>query len=706
MTVGSVASFLYRPWALLVPSGPVWALPSMLDMEGHDGNACSSSCCDRSDGKTSDRENCSGSIGRPRLESIPEPAVNEGTGASGPGRPECGSDPEASGAGSNPRRRTIDIETAFSIWVSCDSNDMVYVGETATINSVVQPATTHHRVGSVTNSSLQRVVSKIFVNHLSSSSTPSLRACTRRMTSCRADADMIRAVHAFVPLMWFGALMRRPFSWRSCCLGSLARAHKDPGVTASKHRSMESAGETYARSFPVKVVDAFWSHSWYAKSWQKILLLMVLYNGPAASLVGFALAVTGAVLRSAEVLPTMVPNLDKSAQVLDRGHGHSLWASCFGLVAAGVIWVTWRSRSRVFVDKICVHQTDDTRKQKGVRAIGAIIRHSNNMYVLWDATYVRRMWCVFELAAFAYTHDELEHCLRIFPIMLGHGSLLIFLGIWVCLAVFAMVPGDEYYFWKSAVLLTGSTSVNHFQRRYQQRMNQMRIHLQEFSVSHAACFCCSVEHLDPATGKQLLCDRQLVEGCIENWFGSVDAFNHYVRNHLYHIFRRQLGWYAVPYRWLLCCFQPVVWAHLDYVANCYVAGEMHEAVLISINCLTLWLFMLPSAYAFGSWTASFLWRRRKSRARDWLVSFISGVPGSLLFFGYGTYSIHINSLASAVAGFGAWAVVACVLWHVCGRCMASCDDQSYRAKDAGQVASSDEQHDLAQGIGATDADTH
>lgn len=78
----------------------------------------------------------------------------------------------------------------------------------------------------------------------------------------------------------------------------------------------------------------------------------------------------------------------------------------------------------------------------------------------------------------------------------------------------------------------------------------------------------------------------------------------------------------------------------------------------------------------------------------------------LLFFGYGTYSIHINSLASAVAGFGAWAVVACVLWHVCGRCMASCDDQSYRAKDAGQVASSDEQHDLAQGIGATDADTH
>ena len=42
--------------------------------------------------------------------------------------------------------------------------------------------------------------------------------------------------------------------------------------------------DLYDRSFPVSVIQVFWSHSWHGSNFMKRLLLLLLYNGPAAAI--------------------------------------------------------------------------------------------------------------------------------------------------------------------------------------------------------------------------------------------------------------------------------------------------------------------------------------------------------------------------------------------------------------------------------------
>ena len=54
----------------------------------------------------------------------------------------------------------------------------------------------------------------------------------------------------------------------------------------------------------------------------------------------------------------------------------------------------------VFLDKLCIHQTDPERKKKAIQSLGAFLMQSREMVILWDRSYFQRMWCVFEVAVF------------------------------------------------------------------------------------------------------------------------------------------------------------------------------------------------------------------------------------------------------------------------------------------------------------------
>merc|ERR1740130_30394 len=53
----------------------------------------------------------------------------------------------------------------------------------------------------------------------------------------------------------------------------------------------------------------------------------------------------------------------------------------------------------VFLDKVCIHQTDLEKKQKGIDGLGGFLKRSKNVLVLWDASYFTRLWCTLEMAA-------------------------------------------------------------------------------------------------------------------------------------------------------------------------------------------------------------------------------------------------------------------------------------------------------------------
>ena len=61
--------------------------------------------------------------------------------------------------------------------------------------------------------------------------------------------------------------------------------------------------DLYEYSVPVSKIEEFWSHSWHGQKYLKALLLLLLYNGPAAMIIATLSALLMMCLHTAELLP-------------------------------------------------------------------------------------------------------------------------------------------------------------------------------------------------------------------------------------------------------------------------------------------------------------------------------------------------------------------------------------------------------------------
>ena len=52
----------------------------------------------------------------------------------------------------------------------------------------------------------------------------------------------------------------------------------------------------------------------------------------------------------------------------------------------------------VWVDKLCIHQTDPDLKAEQIASLAVFVARSQRMLILWDDTYFERLWCNLELA--------------------------------------------------------------------------------------------------------------------------------------------------------------------------------------------------------------------------------------------------------------------------------------------------------------------
>ncbi|KAF4676919.1 hypothetical protein FOL47_004398 [Perkinsus chesapeaki] len=104
-----------------------------------------------------------------------------------------------------------------------------------------------------------------------------------------------------------------------------------------------------------------------------------------------------------------------------------------GLVAAVLIA---NKDERVFLDKCCILQTDRNAKLQGISRLSDYLRASNKLVVFWSPDYLKRLWCVYELAKFLETHEmkdviiiNLEHVKCCVWMMLGEGVGIIILEV-------------------------------------------------------------------------------------------------------------------------------------------------------------------------------------------------------------------------------------------------------------------------------------
>lgn len=337
-------------------------------------------------------------------------------------------------------------------------------------------------------------------------------------------------------------------------------------------------------SFRTEVIDDFWTHSWRGSAVLKATVLLLHYNAFAAVFVSVAMVVATVALHAGGFLPA--------------AGGPVAWALAAGLLPFLLVVALWRSRKRVFLDKVCIDQSEPELTQQGVASIGASLYCSQRMVVLWDRSYATRLWCIFEMAAFAWANDRnVTDRIVVRPLIFGavFPGMMATAFLAMCLVgiLHSLDFPDDFANLANMFCAALYLPCVYLLRGFDQDMRTLVRQLKEFTVARAECSCCSSAHKDPETGAKISCDREVIHACIIAWFGCLEEFEDFVQRDLAAIFRRSLGRFSVPYSWIVAAHSPVAWSYAALAARPIAAGHWEEAAAVVVEGLSLWLFASP-----------------------------------------------------------------------------------------------------------------
>ncbi|CAE7655663.1 unnamed protein product [Symbiodinium sp. CCMP2456] len=406
--------------------------------------------------------------------------------------------------------------------------------------------------------------------------------------------------------------------------------------------------------------DQFWSHSWRGSAWTKYTNMLYLHNCMPASIAGTL---------SASVACGLV-----SAGFLGARQG---WCILFGLVAFCTALLLWRPRKLVFLDIACIHQTDEDRKGEAIISMGAFLKQSTSMLVLWDPTWVTRLWCTFEVAAFL--HSRSPGCkvdLQIIPPLLGPALLgceMLFcvLGVVYVYIESSLASSDEasdeaIVVGELYILLVGILGllfgfVTHALRGHARSVDTLQEQLRCFKVEHARSACCDHGHDDMS-----LCDREIILECIAAWYKSLDSFEMQVQTEVRMAIIDQLAYKAFSYQRTLQVFTPYVWIRLGYAAS--NASDPSRQVVDIAQTLTYFLAIIPMMDKLA-FRLCYRWRARGRRLYlDFLLSLAVAILALLFYIACYAIQLYVfrqndRGLLLSVISMLSWWTVAAILWR-------------------------------------------
>ncbi|CAE6966278.1 unnamed protein product [Symbiodinium sp. CCMP2592] len=394
-------------------------------------------------------------------------------------------------------------------------------------------------------------------------------------------------------------------------------------------------------SIVTEAYDEFVSHSWQVATWRKCLLLVMLKRGAPA----FLIAGLGAGLMISIWQFGFLPGYVKAEYESDApGLQHSFWCLVTGLVLAPLTLLFWRPRGIIFLDRVCINQFDSRQKVEGILNLGAILKASESLLLVWDESYVDRLWCVFELAAFLRSHPDMLTTmnlskLKVVPAALGYVSLTTALTSLTFGFSGLMVPsGNVWLEWSIKTLLIcffASFIVDTFRAHFR-ALDAMSTQLQNFELRKTSCWCCSVNHVHPTTSERLPCDRSTINKCLITWFGSEQAFNEAVRSSVATALEQQLGYDAFPYTWWLLSTSPYLWSLMDDLASLVGSSALREDAIqrLLVRYPIYWLFTYPTMFTWAMIFARCLRAKGRNRKAEFLRNALvtaMTTPSILLF---------------------------------------------------------------------------
>ncbi|CAK9053733.1 unnamed protein product [Durusdinium trenchii] len=347
-----------------------------------------------------------------------------------------------------------------------------------------------------------------------------------RMTPC--GVDILRGTKAYQVLQGFGSPLRHP----------------SPSL--------------HAKSYPTEKIQTFCSHSWQGWWLAKYLTLLLFYNGTAAAVVSSIGAAIAAGLFCFDVLPIL------------KAEDSQYWSSFWAVIVGGLLYVItllfWRRSSSLFLDTICIDQVDPARKSKGLFSMGAFLKSSNSMLVLWDASYCSRLWCMFEVAGFLRSRPDSEKPRLIMrPTILGPCYILQTFTVFIVFVSVGLVPDHTpwvFFAFQALVCFCGFYINVAAYRNYFSSIEKMQAELCGFALQNTASDCCSREHKLP-NGDKMICDRDCICKCISAWFGRLDNFENRVRTEVLSCLTEQLTTQFFTYRQCVTTMVPILWSFMD-----------------------------------------------------------------------------------------------------------------------------------------------
>ena len=151
----------------------------------------------------------------------------------------------------------------------------------------------------------------------------------------------------------------------------------------------------------------------------------------------------------------------------------------------------------MFLDKLCIHQTDLDLKAAGIKNLGGFLDNSSSMLVLWGEDYFDRLWCNYELAVYIHLHGS--SAVEMMPIKLaalGFGFCVVFFfqGVLAILRD-AGLAGSSAQRWDSlsgglvgVVLLVPYVMVGAFKANLYVARQTLKSTLATYDVRSSSCF--------------------------------------------------------------------------------------------------------------------------------------------------------------------------------------------------------------------------
>jgi len=333
-------------------------------------------------------------------------------------------------------------------------------------------------------------------------------------------------------------------------------------------------------------------------------------------------------------------------------------------VTAGLIFLVvlllGKPRSLVFLDQVCINQKNTEHKAKGVMSIGAFLKYSEKLLVVWDKTYAGRLWCMLELAAFLRSHEAPDDKVIIRPTAMAPCILGFGFAIWASTIHFILVseqtPADTlvlfvtrwFFFYLAASYL----------REHYRDTESMLKQLSDFTVHGARCHCCN----DGEACNASVCDRAIMSRCLRSWYGSVDAFEATVRTHVRTMLYRQLGGMLFPYGWHVMVALPILWGFADSMAARGRVDNWKVAAIMFCRALT-WCFVLfPFIFQVTLLSVKCLRQVQSCVWQDRLTNIlVAFVPSTLFTVGFWTSTLVADDVGSVLWTCGA-VILAGTLW--------------------------------------------